>query len=338
MSSCCARTDSPARGRRRWLRHLVRSTLAPALLALPGRSPASAPHVLVGSVTGGAGGHPISLRLIIPDTAPPWPLVVYSHGLGGGLESGSLWTETWRQAGYASLHVLHLATSEAVFVAHDAAATQRSVQQSLALDQVPSRCADLRRVLSHLLAPETDFGQYIDAARLVIAGHSYGALTAMALAGRTLVPSLRDARYAAAIALSPGVGQLAGAKSMARIDIPMMCVTGSLDERVGLGLPEHRVTAGVALANRLAVFEHLPRGGKCLLFIDGGDHMTFAGEQAVSAMYSRAPGWKEALEPQRIRVIQSQTTRFLLGLGADKKAGAAQPTRTDLGIGYLVEK
>jgi hypothetical protein len=52
----------------------------------------------------------------------------------------------------------------------------------------------------------------------------------------------------------------------------MLCVSGSLD-----GQPGTRPRSG---EHRLAVYDALPPGRRALLWLDGADHMTFAGNAA----------------------------------------------------------
>jgi predicted dienelactone hydrolase len=285
----------------------------------------------------GAGSHSaVPYRLIEPTTEPPWPLVIYSHGLGGNLHSGATWSQAWKDAGFACLHVLHAPTSDAIFDLASPAHTQELVRLSLAINHVPGRCHDIGSVLDQLFARGSAHASKLDSERIAVAGHSYGALTVMALAGRSLQPSLRDHRIRAALALSPGVASAVGAKSMAPVRIPMLCATGSFDDFVEIGLVPQRVRAGVPLPNRMAVFEALPPGNKRLLFVDGADHMTFAGEAEVGATFSRAGPWLASREAERTELIRVQTTNFLVQWARGAVADGRSAGRAELQGGYLI--
>jgi predicted dienelactone hydrolase len=87
----------------------------------------------------------------------------------------------------------------------------------------------------------------------------------------------RDARIAAFIALSPGLGKEASlpqaredAKAMQR---PMLVVSGSLDGEV--------LNNGETVASRRMVYDALPGAAKALLWLDGADHLTFAGNDKL---------------------------------------------------------
>ena len=301
---------------------------------------AVAQRTFTGHVLHADGRTRIPVRLLLPDgtTPPPWPLVIYSPGLGGSLDSGALWTEVWRAAGWVCLHVLHPPTSDSLFQADSATLTQQRIQKSLAADHVPARAADISRVLDHLLAPGTEFSRYVDAMHIAAAGHSYGALTVMALAGRALQPTLREARITAAIALSPGVGSLAKARSMSSVAIPMMCVTGALDEFVDIGLAPARVRAGVPLAQRMAVYTQLPPGAKRLLFVHGADHMTFAGQAELGVGYARAAAWQSGGEDARIGLVRKATTQFLVDCRERRFPHPGKPRRVEMESGYQVDE
>jgi predicted dienelactone hydrolase len=204
-------------------------------------------------------------------------------------------------------------------------------------------------VLDHLLGHGAGGGpprasrvdpRHVDARHVVIAGHSYGALTAMALAGRRMphLPNgtLRDGRITAAIALSPGVHPVGRGETMAAVPVPMLCATGSLDAHVDIGIEPHRVRAGVPLDNRLAVYRGLPPAHRMLLYLEGADHMTFAGEAQVDVrLFGRAPGWLAANEARHHAAVIEHTGAFLQRLrSAD--AAAWRAARTDFPGGYVL--
>ena len=51
------------------------------------------------------------MRLRWPDEsrfAVPWPVVIFSHGLGGKREGGTVWGEAWAAAGFVVVHMQHI--------------------------------------------------------------------------------------------------------------------------------------------------------------------------------------------------------------------------------------
>jgi hypothetical protein len=111
-----------------------------------------------------------------------------------------------------------------------------------------------------------------------------------AVAGqRFAVPgSLADPRPRAFIALSPSTGRVALplAEQFGAIARPFLAITGSLD-----GDPFGSFDSGEP---RARIYEGLPPGRRALLWLDGADHMTFAGNAAWrvrgSVLRHREPG------------------------------------------------
>ena len=126
---------------------------------------------------------PVPARLYLPYLAnpdEPVPLVVFSHGLGGSRMGYSYLARYWADAGMASLHPQHVGSDSNVWRGNPIDLVQRL--QSAARDaEALARAQDLRFALDQVLA--SDHGRLIDVTQIVVAGHSYGANTAMLVAG-----------------------------------------------------------------------------------------------------------------------------------------------------------
>lgn len=123
-----------------------------------------------------------------------------------------------------------------------------------------------------------------------MAGHSFGAQTVQAIAGQrfpatfatttataTSTTATSDPRPRAFIAFSPsqprGVEQTSAqvlSDAFGGIGRPFLAITGSED-----GDPFDRYEGGEP---RARVYDGLPPGRRALLWLDGADHMTFAGQ------------------------------------------------------------
>ncbi|MBL8329246.1 MAG: hypothetical protein JNJ71_10370 [Rubrivivax sp.] len=212
----------------------------------------------------------IPWRLRLPTVDGPWPLVLYSHGLGGSREGGDAWGQAWRDAGIAVLHVQHGGSDTAVW-----REGVRALRAAASAQQLLERARDVRFVLDELArraasreAPWTT----MQADAIGMAGHSFGAMTTQALAGQRYPAGIQlaDSRLRAFIALSPSSAQgMAGA--FAEITRPFFAITGSLD-----GDPFGSYDSGEP---RARVYEGLPPGQRALLWLDGADHMSFAGNR-----------------------------------------------------------
>jgi predicted dienelactone hydrolase len=112
----------------------------------------------------------------------------------------------------------------------------------------------------------------LDLARIGMAGHSFGAWTALAIAGQQFGPNQRmlaDKRVKAAVAMSaPAPAQRSG-KSFSQVRIPILHMTGTLDDSP---------IGETAAKDRRVPFDLITNAPEFLITFDGGDHMVFSGE------------------------------------------------------------
>lgn len=242
-------------------------------VAWPARAALPAP--VDGSWTDTARQRAVPWRLRLPaqaDAAAAWPVVVYSHGLGGSREGGALWGEAWAAAGLAVLHLEHEGSNTATL-----RAGLRQLRKAASAEQLRARVADVRFALDQLQRLHGQ-GQgpwstlRLDA--IGVAGHSFGAHSTQAVAGQryAMAAEAADPRPQAFIAFSPSspAGERMGLQeSFGGITRPFLAVTGSLD-----GDPLGSYDRGEP---RAAVYDGLPPGQRALLWLDGADHMTFGG-------------------------------------------------------------
>jgi pimeloyl-ACP methyl ester carboxylesterase len=112
------------------------------------------------------------------------------------------------------------------------------------------------------------------ASRIASAGHSMGATTALACAGRRLpvrdgVPAdLSDPRIKACLAMSPSSGDLESSRQdYADFAVPCLHMTGTRDASP-IGRTE--------IQNRRVPFDSIPRNDQILVIFKDGDHMIFS--------------------------------------------------------------
>jgi predicted dienelactone hydrolase len=246
-----------------------RSLLAVAgLAALPARA-----AVQDFSWTDAARGRTLPLRVRWPEGAGPWPVLLFSHGLGGSRDGGEAWGRTWCDAGFVVIHLQHPGSDSAVWV-QGLSALRAAANPT----QLLNRVADVHFVIDELqrrqAAGDSEW-RHVRPQALGVAGHSFGAQTVAALAGRRYpveAPGLVDPRPRAFIAFSPSVGQgpLTPAQQYGGVHRPFMVLTGSLD-----GDPFGSYATGEP---RWQVYDALPPGAKAGLWLDGADHMSFGGQ------------------------------------------------------------
>lgn len=274
----------------------------------------------------------LPLRVRWPAGDGPCPLVLYSHGLGGSREGGDAWGEFWAEAGLAVLHIQHPGSDSELLrgglASLRAAATPR---------QLLARVADVRFVLDELARrASTAPWSRVRLDAIGLAGHSFGAVTVQALAGQryALPGSLADERLKAFVALSPSPGRdaLAIEQQFGGVTRPFLAVTGSLD---GDPLGNGRGEGGEW---RARVYDGLPRGQRALLWLDGADHMSFAGNARAPIRGLGARGARDAAVVQREPAQQRTVARvtaiwWLRWLADDKYAQMAMYGPMGLGAG-----
>jgi predicted dienelactone hydrolase len=285
----------------------------------------------------------IDWRARWPAGEGPCACVLYSHGLGGSHEGGDAWGEAWRTAGVAVLHLRHAGSdSEAL------RSGWRGLRHAASAEQLAARARDTRFVMDEI-ARRARGGEApwlrVRCDALGVAGHSFGAHTTQALAGqryRAAADLFADARPRAFIALSPSPGRgephtrLAPAEAFGGITRPFLAVTGSRD-----GDPFGSFDDGDARVN---VYRGLPAGQRALLWLDGADHMTFAGnaERRIRASVLLPRDRRaERDEPRHHGLVARVTSLWwraqLLGDAGARAELAAAPASLGLGAGDRFE-
>ena len=163
------------------------------------------------------------------------------------------------------------------------------------------RVKDVKAVLDQLGRWHESSGHALagrlDLRRVGMSGHSFGAVTTLAVSGQRAPRgfSLTDPRIQAAIAMSPRRPRRGGdaAEAFGGVAIPWLLMTGTKDVAP---------IGGADLESRLAVCSALPPGGKHELVLEGAEH---------SAFTNRAlPGDSSPRNPNHHRVILALSTAF----------------------------
>jgi predicted dienelactone hydrolase len=219
--------------------------------------------------------------------AGPFPVILFSHGLGGSREGYEYLGRQWASHGYVSVHLQHLGSDRAVWenswskllalrqAAHNLQnSLNRPLDVSFALDQ-----------MDKLNQSKSPFQGRLDLSRVGAAGHSFGAYTTMAVAGQVFGRpggrelSLADPRIKAAIPMSTPVPRKKGnlTRAYAKITIPCLHMTGTRDDSP---IGETRA------AERRLPFDYTKSSDQYLVTFQNGDHMIFSDHQRL---LSRGP-------------------------------------------------
>ncbi|MEQ1750057.1 MAG: hypothetical protein ABL974_11575 [Prosthecobacter sp.] len=242
--------------------------------------------------------------------AGPFPVVIFSHGLGGSRENYEYLGRHWAGCGYVSVHPQHIGSDESVWKGLPMAERGKSLQKAaatlsnalnrppdgqFALDQIEKLNADKKSPLKGRL----------DLKSMAIAGHSFGGYTTLALAGQTfMLPFLQTKRYEeprlkAAIQMSapaPSIRRdLDG--TFASITIPVMHMTGTKDFL--------ELLPQTTAADRRIPYDNMSRSETCLVIFNEGDHFSFSGRVGMPA-----PPEKIAQDAVFQKLICASTTAF----------------------------
>ena len=254
----------------------------------------------------------VTLSIQYPINGGPYPLIIFSHAYGASEQSYEQLVSYWTSNGYAVIRPRHADAGKAVdamrAIFGDRTNEQRQQRERRARPtkeemekaaaardeaerreraktwetqrepQWTDRVRDVTLIVDGLDALEKSFPELkgkIDHAKIGVAGHDLGALTALLAGGVKTFGnpplSLGDARVKAIIAMSPpGVTASLGLnpQSFAGIHVPAMFMTGS-DDR---GAAENEDWQW-----RKSAYTNAAAGDKFFVLLQGARHNTFAG-------------------------------------------------------------
>jgi dienelactone hydrolase len=228
----------------------------------------------------------VPVRVYWPQGGAPsggWPVVVFSHGMGGSRRGYSYLGSYWAAHGVVAMHVQHIGSDRRLWSGgfgwsnslNLVLRLQHAAQPEEAVDRTQDVRFALNRLLSGPLAPR------LDPARLAIAGHSYGANTSLLLAGArvatsaglpggTTLTALAEPRFKAAILISapPFYGEGDPVPILSGVAIPTLHISATDDE---ITIPGYYSGP----ADRIALFDAIGGPHKALAMFSGGSHSIF---------------------------------------------------------------
>ena len=252
----------------------------------------------------------LPVRVYLPKSPEPAPVVLFSHGLGGSSKGYSYLGKQWAGRGYVVVAIQHPGSDESVWRGSSNPAA--SMKQAANGKNLVLRLQDIPAVIDQLALwnhePGHPLNNRLDLDKIGMAGHSFGALTTQGVAGETLGwagTKSTDPRIKAALCLSPSSPRLGRpAKAFGSVNIPWMLMTGTNDV-ASIGNQN--------LASRLAVFPALPPGGKYEIVLNGADH----------AAFSDAPIPRSTSNPNHHKAIEALSTAFWDSYLKEDKAAKA---------------
>jgi len=217
----------------------------------------------------------VPARVYYPvDAKGPFPVIIFSHGLGGSVEAGGYWGTHWSSHGYVSIHIQHAGSDSSIWKNSSLRTLKSDAQKAATGANLILRARDVAFTVSKLaeLNRKGPLSGKIDATRLGMSGHSFGGATTMAVAGQNY-PTRKDSPLAvknikAAIAFSAPGKRGDKEETYGSIQIPLFVVTGTRDDS-----PINDTKA----AERRIPFDGMKGPGKYLVIFNDGDHMVFGG-------------------------------------------------------------
>lgn len=217
--------------------------------------------------------------------ARPFPIIIFSHGLGGSRENYEYLGRYWAGCGYVSVHLQHLGSDDGVWKNKPPEEVPKAMLAStLDLRNAANRPKDVSFAIDQLLALNVDaaspFKGRLDGKRIGVAGHSFGGFTSMAIAGQEFGPSQwGDPRVKAAIQMSAPVARPeVRERAYAGITMPVFHMTGTKDDS-----PIGETKAD----ERRIPFDKMTAAETCLVIFQDGDHMIFSGRLLQDSGHKR---------------------------------------------------
>jgi predicted dienelactone hydrolase len=243
----------------------------------------------------------IPIRIYLPASQSPAPVVLFSHGLGGTRNGNVYCGKHWSARGYVAVFLQHPGSDDSVWKNKPFGQRMADLRKAADLENFLLRTKDVPSVLDQLErwnhTPGHPLNGRLDLDHIGMSGHSFGAVTTEAVSGENFPitgTSLTDKRIKAAIAFSPSSPRHGDPKqAFSQVKIPWMLMTGTKDI-APIGEAD--------VKSRLAVFPALPPGDKYELVLLNAEHSAFT-DRAL-------PGDREPRNPNHHRVILALSTAF----------------------------
>ncbi len=253
-------------------------------------------------------GRAIPYKIYYPDAvadgaaagfAAPYPLIIWSHGLGGTRDGASFIARYVAAHGYILAHIQHDGTDDSLWRnenGHPWDAIRRKMP--VPWEVVKNRYLDVHVALDSLtemLGNDPAIAPIIDMAQIGMSGHSFGALTTQVMAGQAVGKGANpefftDPRFKAGILYSPVPNfrlDIPVEDIYGPIGIPLLHMTGTNDESPVEGFGHDK---------RIEVWNHANGPEQHLITIAGADHMVFNGSRGQLLDYATIDEDKDVIK------------------------------------------
>lgn len=274
--------------------------LARSAGAAPYQSPVRSVHVWRAEWRDAKRSRRVPVKVYLPQGDGTFPVVVFSHGLGGSREGYEYLGSYWAAHGIVSVHVQHVGSDDSVW---RGGAARQGLRGAMTRKAVLDRPRDVSFALDQLQSlnktGEGPLRGKLDLSKIGMAGHSFGANTTLLIAGMRSpggATPVSDKRVHCAIALSapPPISRNYDALYK-DIRVPILHMTGTKDST-----PFDR--PGATPADRRVPYDHIHGADGYLVTFAGGDHMVFSGRNPINRAV--------ASDARNYLLIQEATTAF----------------------------
>lgn len=212
----------------------------------------------------------------------PFPVIIWSHGLGGSREGAGFISRFISSHGYIVIHIQHPGTDTGLWEGKPGHPWDVIRATHIPRSATLQRFKDVPFVLSQLKTLDVFDQMNMDA--IGMSGHSFGAMTTQVMAGQRRgyagrQYSLFESRFKAGIVYSPvpfrkkkghSPGDFYGG-----IRIPLLMMTGTDD---------NSPIENFGYQDRIEVFTYSGGPEQHLLVLDNGDHMVYNGSRGKLEM------------------------------------------------------
>lgn len=215
----------------------------------------------------------VPIRVYAPAAGDRLPLILFSHGLGSSRKGYAYLGNAWAGRGFIVIHVQHIDSDKSLSLF-------RLYKASYAPEVWKDRPRDISFVLDMLERKGPSLGavwKRADLTRVGVGGHSYGAQTALHVAG-VLTDfrkgesdvSFADDRVDAIVALSvPFMPGSADPSSFRPVHVPVLHMTGTADQSPAFD---------TEICHKRLPFDWISGPPQYLVTMEGAVHRSFAGE------------------------------------------------------------
>lgn len=225
------------------------------------------------------GGRKVPYKIYCPldHDKGPFPVIIWSHGLGGSRDGAGFISRYVASHGYVVIHIQHGGSDSGLWEGKPGHPWDVIRTTHIPRSATLQRLKDVPFALSQLkyldIAPVMDFN------RMGMSGHSFGGMTTQVMAGQRRGYGHREytlfqKEFIAGIVYSPNPylkrKERSRENAYGGIQIPLLMMTGTVDDS-----PLH----DFGVKERVNVFNYSGGPEQHLLMLDQGDHMVYNGSR-----------------------------------------------------------